>query len=183
MGIDGYCLLEWTSTDRKEKMTLHWCFQDVHVDVLGHLEVAGGGPVINIWRWQFSPRWAMCSAMNGNGRGNALVSGKEDKGSLAGSSRNVPIAGEESELRGKLGEMYPVVSRGHMQVRVTSGRSWPVHCCREVWADIKSMSAYTFSFQMIFVCQNQKGKRKIWALWHFGDVRSENAGQQPVIPC
>lgn len=70
--------------------------------------------------------------MNGNVRGNALVSGIEDKMSLAGSSRKVPIAGKESELGGQLGQRYPVVSTGHMQVtRVTSGRSWPVYCAEK----------------------------------------------------
>lgn len=60
--------------------------------------------------------------MNGNGGGNALVSGKEDKMSLAGSRRKTPVAGQESELGGELGQMYPVVSRGHKQVRVISER-------------------------------------------------------------
>lgn len=49
--------------------------------------------------------------------------GKENKMSLAGSSRKVLVAGKESELGGELGQMYPVVSRGHTLVRVTSGRS------------------------------------------------------------
>lgn len=124
--------------------------------------------------------------MNGNVRGNALVSGIEDKMSLAGSSRKVPIAGKESELGGQLGQRYPVVSTGHMQVtRVTSGRSWPVYCAEKsglilsISQLLSHLCLHTHSpSRWFFFCQNQKRKSKIWALWHFGDVKSENAGQQ-----
>lgn len=120
------------------------------------------------------------SAMNGYAGGNVLVLGKEDKLPLANYSRKVPRAAKESELGGQLGQMYFVVSRECTQVS-DQWKKLSSLLCREVWADIKhfsaSMFAYIFSFQMIFVCQNLKGNSKTGALWHLGDVRSENAGQ------
>lgn len=158
----------------------------------GHLEIAGRGPVTKIWGWQFSPRWVICSAMNGNGRGNALVSGKEDKVSLAGFSRKVSIAGKESDLGGQLWQRYPVVSRGHMQVtRVTSGRNWPVY-----WAEkpglilsisqlLSHLCLHTHSTSRWFFSvkiKRERARSELSGILGMSGVKMQ-ASSMSVIPC
>lgn len=128
----------------------------------------------------------ICSSMSGCARGNALVLGKEDKLSLANSSRKVPRAAKE--LGGQLGQMYFLVSREHTQVRVTSGRNCPVYSAEKsglILSISQLLCLHTSSPSRWFL--SVKIKRRIARLEHSGiwgmsGVKMQ-ASSMSVIPC